>query len=175
MYMCLQEVHLNNDILIRGFIEHLLTHPSPVATIEKYLLKCKELGFDVIELSKGFLSLPGDDWIRLVEMVQKHKMEPKPELGIAFGAGGDTEGIQATSDVSGLIVQARKFSEMGVNTMMVESEGITENVGSNWRTDVVTRIAQELPLEKMMFEAADPKVFTWYVRGMKLFFDCADE
>ena len=148
-----------------GFVEHLLTHPKPVATVEKYLVKCKDLGFDVIELSKGFLSLPGDDWIRLVEMVQKHKMEPKPELGIAFGAGGDTEGIEATSDTSGLITQAQKFADMGVNKMMVESEGITENVGDNWRTDVVTKIARELPMEKMMFEAADPKVFTWYVRG----------
>ena len=132
------------------------------------------MGFDVIELSKGFLSLPGDDWIRLVEMVQKHKMEPKPELGIAFGAGGDTEGIQATSDPSGLITQAQKFSDMGVQKMMVESEGITENVGDNWRTDVVAKIARELPMEKMMFEAADPKVFTWYVRG-KFTCDGADE
>ena len=145
-------------------MEHLLTHPNPVATLEKYLVKCRELGFDVIELSKGFLSLPADDWTRLVEMVQKHKMEPKPELGIAFGAGGDTEGIQATSDPSGLITQAQKFSDMGIN-MMVESEGITENVGDNWRTDVVTQIARHLPMEKMMFEAADTKVFTWYIRG----------
>jgi len=147
-----------------GFAEHLLLHPKPVATIEKYLVKCKDLGFDVIELSKGFLSLPGDDWIRLVETVQKHNLEPKPELGIAFGAGGDTEGIEATSDPSGLISQAKTFSEMGVKKMMVESEGITENVGDDWRTDVVTKIARELPMEKMMFEAADPKVFTWYIR-----------
>lgn len=147
-------------------MEHLLLHPSPVATIEKYLVKCKGLGFDVIELSKGFLSLPGDDWIQLVETVQKHKLEPKPELGIAFGAGGDTEGIKATSDPAGLITQAKKFVDMGVKKMMVESEGITENVGDNWRTDVVTKIARELPLETMMFEAADPKVFTWYIRGI---------
>jgi len=53
---------------------------------------------------------------------------------------------------------------MGVKKMMVESEGITENVGDDWRTDVVTKIARELPMEKTMFEAADPKVFTWYVR-----------
>ena len=166
MSMYQLEVMLYLCWLTAGFVEHLLTHPQPVATIEKYLVKCKDLGFDVIELSKGFLSLPGDDWIRLVETVQKHKLEPKPELGIAFGAGGDTEGIEATSDPSGLISQAKKFSDMGVNKMMVESEGITENVGDNWRTDVITTIARELPMEKMMFEAADPKVFTWYIRGM---------
>lgn len=159
------EVVQNYYTLSAGFIEHLLTHSQPVATTEKYLVKCKELGFDVIELSKGFLSLPGDDWIRLVEMVQSNKMEPKPELGIAFGAGGDTEGIQATGDPSGLIAQAQKFADMGITKMMIESEGITENVGDNWRIDVVTKIARELPMEKVMFEAADPKVFTWYIRG----------
>jgi phosphosulfolactate synthase (CoM biosynthesis protein A) len=102
--------------------------------------------------------------VRLVETVQKHKLKPKPELGIAFGAGGDTEGIRATSDPSGLIAQARTFVDMGVK-IMVESEGITENVGDDWRTDVVNKIARELPMDKVMFEAADPKVFAWYVTG----------
>jgi len=32
-----------------------------------------------------------------------------------------------------------------------------------WRTDVVARIAGALGLEKVMFEAADPEVFAWYV------------
>ena len=40
---------------------------------------------------------------------------------------------------------------------------MTENV-SRWRTDVVARVADELGLEKVMFEAADPDVFTWYVK-----------
>jgi phosphosulfolactate synthase (CoM biosynthesis protein A) len=46
---------------------------------------------------------------------------------------------------------------------MIESEGITESVKS-WRTDVVARIADTLGLERVMFEAADPSVFTWYVK-----------
>lgn len=44
--------------------------------------------FDVIELSAGFLSFPGGDWVRLVEEVQSHGLKAKPELGIQFGAGG---------------------------------------------------------------------------------------
>jgi len=47
--------------------------------------------------------------------------------------------------------------------MMIESEGITQNVKS-WRTDVIQSILRDLPLEKVMFEAADPPVFNWYVR-----------
>lgn len=47
---------------------------------------------------------------------------------------------------------------------MIESEGITENVKS-WRTDVPAKIIGALGLEKVMFEAADPEVFTWYVKN----------
>ena len=43
-------------------------------------------------------------------------------------------------------------------------EGITENV-ETWRTDVVAKIIGQLGLEKVMFEAADPKVFEWYIKN----------
>ena len=48
--------------------------------------------------------------------------------------------------------------------IMIESEGITEQV-REWRTDVVARFASELGLENVMFEAADPDVFSWYVKN----------
>jgi phosphosulfolactate synthase (CoM biosynthesis protein A) len=57
----------------------------------------------------------------------------------------------------------RQFIDAGVERLMIESEGITENVKS-WRTDVVQAIIKELPMERVMFEAAEPKVFNWYVR-----------
>lgn len=48
--------------------------------------------------------------------------------------------------------------------IMVESEGITENV-KQWRTDIAAKFARALGLEYLMFEAADPEVFTWYVKN----------
>ena len=33
-----------------------------------------------------------------------------------------------------------------------------------WRTDAVAEIVNALGLEKVMFEAADPEVFAWYVK-----------
>ncbi|KAI0864037.1 sulfonate biosynthesis enzyme [Xylaria cubensis] len=125
------------------------------------------LGFDVIELSTGFLSLPGDDWLRLAARVQEKGLKPKPEIGIQFGAGGDTsaaelEGI-GTSDPAKAISMARKFVDAGVERLMIESEGITENVKA-WRTDVIRAILRDVPMEKVMFEAADPAVFNWYIR-----------
>ncbi|EFE34738.1 uncharacterized protein ARB_06501 [Trichophyton benhamiae CBS 112371] len=120
--------------------------------------------FDVVELSAGFLSIPEDDWLRLIEKVQSYGLKPKPELGIQFGAGGGTE-LEAigTSDPGKLINLGKKFLDAGVERLMIESEGITENV-TNWRTDVVSQIMKQLPQEKVMFEAADPKVFSWYIR-----------
>ena len=47
---------------------------------------------------------------------------------------------------------------------MIESEGITESVKS-WRTDVPTRFVNSLGLEKVMFEAAEPEVFQWYIKN----------
>ena len=123
--------------------------------------------FDVVELSSGFLSLPEDDWLRLVDKVHAYKLKAKPELGIQFGAGGDTPaaGLEAigTSDPGKLVSLGHKFLHAGVERLMIESEGITENVQS-WRTDVVSTIMKELPLERVMFEAADPKVYNWYIR-----------
>lgn len=44
-----------------------------------------------------------------------------------------------------LIAQARRTLDAGADLVMIESEGITENVRS-WRTDVVARIIDELRL-----------------------------
>ncbi|KAJ5015007.1 hypothetical protein K4K57_000775 [Colletotrichum sp. SAR 10_99] len=146
-----------------GWIEHVLTQSAPLTAVDRYLETCKRLGFDVIELSTGFLSLPPSDWLRLVERVQSFNLTPKPEIGIQFGAGGDTssaglESMGSQSDPSKVVDLGKRFIDMGVERIMIESEGITENVTS-WRTDVIQKILRDLPMEKVMFEAADPAVF----------------
>jgi phosphosulfolactate synthase (CoM biosynthesis protein A) len=60
--------------------------------------------------------------------------------------------------------QAKRFLEAGAYLLMIESEGITENV-KVWRTDAVAKIVNALGLEKIMFEAADPEVFEWYIKS----------
>jgi phosphosulfolactate synthase (CoM biosynthesis protein A) len=47
---------------------------------------------------------------------------------------------------------------------MIESEGITESV-THWRSDVPAKFVNALGLENVMFEAADPQVFEWYVKN----------
>lgn len=156
------------DVLVStgGFIERVLTQ-GPEA-VERYIERCKELGFDIIEISSGFITVPTDDLLRLVEKVRKAGLRPKPEVGIQFGAGGATaiEELEAegTRDPEWAIQQAQRFLDAGAYMIMIESEGITENV-KVWRTDVVAKIINRLGLEKVMFEAADPEVFAWYIKN----------
>lgn len=57
-----------------------------------------------------------------------------------------------TRDPKWLIERAHAFLEAGADRIMIESEGITENV-KHLRTDVVSSITSALPVDKLMFEA----------------------
>jgi len=131
-----------------GFIERVLTYGPEL--VDPYIRECREMGFDIVELSAGFITLPTDDWLRLIERVQRAGLRAKPEVGIQFGAGGasavrelEAEGVR---DVEWAIAQARRFLEAGAYMIMVASEGITESVRT-WRTDVPATIIGTLGLE----------------------------
>jgi phosphosulfolactate synthase (CoM biosynthesis protein A) len=149
-----------------GFIEAVL--PQGHDAVRRYLDECRAVGFDVVEISSGFITVPQDDLVRLVEEVQKMGLKAKPEVGIQFGAGGASPvaelEAQGTRDPALAVALAKRFLDAGAQSVMIESEGITENV-SAWRTDAVARIVAELGTERVMFEAADPAVFSWYVKN----------
>lgn len=149
-----------------GFMEYVLTKGKDA--VKKYIQECKELGFDIIEISTGFISIPTDDWLRVIEEVQKAGLKAKPEIGVQFGAGGDgtiaeyeAEGIQ---DVEYATKQAKRFLDAGAYIIMMESEGVTENANP-WKVGVPAKFISELGLENVMFEAADPQVFKWYIKN----------
>lgn len=164
----LLEICHEHDVQVStgGFIETVLTR-GPDA-VDAYLEACAELGFDIVEVSSGFISVPTGDLVRLTEKVQAAGLKAKPEINIQFGAGGasrveelEAEGVQ---DPGAAIREAKRHLDAGAYMIMVESEGITEQV-REWRTDVIAEIADELGLEKVMFEAADPEVYEWYVKN----------
>ncbi|MDA8231320.1 MAG: phosphosulfolactate synthase [Magnetospirillum sp.] len=148
-----------------GWIEYVLRYGT--GAVDTYLGEAQALGFDVIELSTGFISLPQDDLLRLVRKVAAMGLKAKPELGIQFGAGGDTPAAElaaeGTRDAQWVIGRGKACLDAGAHILMIESEGITEDV-AEWRTDVAARIIEGLGMENVMFEAADPKVFEWYVK-----------
>jgi phosphosulfolactate synthase (CoM biosynthesis protein A) len=162
------DVAHEHDVLVStgGFIEHVLTLGTEAT--DRYIEEVARIGFDILEISAGFISIPTDDILRLVDRVQRAGLKAKPEVGIQFGAGGATtpEELEqeGTRDVSYAIDLARRCLDAGAYMIMIESEGITEEV-TTWRTDVVATISRELGLEKVMFEAADPEVFGWYIKN----------
>ena len=157
-----------HDVLVStgGFIERVLLQGGDA--VRKYVAECKRLGFDTVEISAGFVSIPTDDWLRLIELVRKSGLKAKPEVGIQFGAGGATAAAEleaeGTRDPNWAIALAKRFLEAGAEIIMVESEGITENVDP-WRTDVPAKFIDAIGMEKLMFEAADPDVFAWYIKN----------
>lgn len=156
----------NHGVMVStgGFIEYVLT--QGVDTVHKYVQDCKNLGFDIIEVSTGFITIPFEDWLRLVQTVQKAGLKAKPEVGIQFGAGGATEAAELATEGTRApelaIKEAERFLDAGAYMIMIESEGITESV-EVWRSDIPAKFVDALGLEKIMFEAADPAVFSWYV------------
>jgi len=149
-----------------GFLEHVLTQGDEA--VRQYVAECKRFGFDTIEISAGFISISTDDWLRLIELVRKSGLKAKPEVGIQFGAGGATAAAElraeGTRDPDWAIAQAKRFLEAGADIIMIESEGITENVDP-WRTDVPAKFINDIGMDKLMFEAADPDVFAWYIKN----------
>lgn len=149
-----------------GFIENVLARGPHL--VDPYIKECRDLGFDIIEISMGFITIPADDVLRLVEKVHKAGLKAKPEVGIQFGAGGTATAAELEAegqkDPALAIHIAKRCLEAGAYMIMIESEGITESV-TQWRSDIPGKFVSALGLENLMFEAADPEVFEWYIKN----------
>src|SRR5262247_3369574 len=105
-----------------GFIERVLAYGAEA--VDRYIRECRELGFDIVEISSGFITTPPEDLLRLVEKTQKTGLKAKPEVGIQFGAGGATAiaelEAEGTRDVLSAIRQAKEFLGAGAEMLMIE-------------------------------------------------------
>src|SRR5699024_9322654 len=91
----------------------------------------------------------------------------KPELGIQIGSGGDSGeaelAAESAKDIGDLVDRGQRALNAGASIIMVESEGITENVeGGNTAAAASGRRGRGL--ENVMFEAADGPVFERYMK-----------
>ncbi|WP_022871782.1 phosphosulfolactate synthase [Nesterenkonia alba] len=149
-----------------GWIETVLRYGDDA--VDHYLKEAKEVGFDVIEISTGFIMLPASGLERLVEKVTRAGLKAKPELGIQIGSGGDSTeeelAAEGAKDIGDLIDRGKRALDAGAEIIMIESEGITENV-REWNTGAAAAIMNGLGIENVMFEAADPPVFEWYIKN----------
>ena len=150
-----------------GAVEWVLTRGAE--HVGPYFDTIAAQGYDVVEVSAGMLAISDRDYLRLVERAKQTGLHVKAEVGIQFGAGGTSSANEleraGTGSVPAAIRRAQRALEAGADTIILESEGVTESVNV-WRTDVPAAFADAIGLEKLMFEAADPAVFEWYVKNM---------
>jgi phosphosulfolactate synthase (CoM biosynthesis protein A) len=148
-----------------GLLERAL--PLGPEAVDECLNVCRSLGFDTIEVSAGFVSVPPDDLLALAQRALDRGFRVKPEVGVQFGAGGGSSVTQLEAEplreADEAIRMAERYLGLGLPVVMIESEGLTESVREP-RVDLIARLVGALGLERLMFEASDPEVFTWYVK-----------
>jgi phosphosulfolactate synthase (CoM biosynthesis protein A) len=149
-----------------GLVERALAQGPDC--VDRYFDILQELGIDIIEVSAGMLSLPTSDYLRLVGRAKETGRLVKAEVGIQFGAGGTTSSAQLANEgvlgVRTAVDRAKRALDAGADLIILESEGVTESV-DDWRTDVPDAFVAEITTERIMFEAAEPAVFQWYVKN----------
>jgi len=102
-------------------------------------------------------------------MIQRYKLSEQDYRGERFRdwKGKDLKGsLELLQLTQAQVIEEihTKYLEAGADIIMIESEGITENVDT-WRTDVPAKFINEIGMDKLMFEAADPDVFAWYIKN----------
>jgi phosphosulfolactate synthase (CoM biosynthesis protein A) len=150
-----------------GFVERIIVQGADA--VDRYLEECKSLGFDIVEVSSGLAPIPLEDKVEIVKQVKKMGMIPKPEISLMIGAGAGTHIVgykPKLRSIDDLMKEARAHLKAGAHIMMLESEGVTEDLPpSKWRTDVINKLVSEFGFESWMFESSDPPVFKWYLKN----------
>lgn len=150
-----------NNILVStgGFLERVMLQGTEA--IEKFLEEAKSLEYDIVEVSNGLAIMSLSDKVRLMRRVIDCGFRAKPEIAQAYGITVEEE---VPISAEKLVAEAKILLENGAWMVMVESEGLTENV-KEWKIDVIHKIASSIELKKLMFEGADVDVIDWYIRN----------
>ena len=162
-----------------GMIERVII--DDVNKVIDYIKECKQLEFDVVEVSSGMFENPNDfsikDQIEIVKIIIENGLKAKPEVSIISGAGAGTEVIGYKEsikykDLKDVIKEAEEFFKAGAYMVTVESEGITEGLPEEkWRKDVIIELIKKFGIEKLMFEVSPEenearKTFKWYLTNV---------
>ena len=149
-----------------GFVERVIAQ-GPGA-VDSYLEECKSLEFDMVEVSSGLAPIKLEDKVAIVKQVEKLGMKAKPEVSMMIGAGAGTHVVgykPKLRTLADVVREASAHIAAGAQIMMLESEGITEDLPpKRWRKDVVKKLVDKFGYHTWMFEASDPPVFKWYLK-----------
>ena len=119
------------------------------------------LGIEIVEISRISRSLDDDDMCRLIEKATSKGIKVINEVGVAFA---HSEVSENEIFIERIKKQTQRFIEAGAWKILLESEGLTENIDEKgYRWQVIDNLISPLKLEQFMVEADDQDVFSKYI------------
>src|SRR5438309_10876373 len=122
----------------------------------------------MVEVSSGLPHIKLEDKVTIVKQVQNLGRKAKPEVSMMIGAGAGTQIVGYKTKMrtfADVVEETAAHLDSGAKILMLESEGITEDLpSSKWRKDVVKKLVDKFGYHTWMFEASDPPVFKWYLK-----------
>ena len=129
--------------------------------VDDYLDTVVNLGIDIIEISRIARSLDDDEMCRLIENATGKGIKVINEVGVAFA---HSKVIEEEIFVERIKMQSKRFIEAGSWKILLESEGLTENLDKkDYRWNVIDKIISPLELNQFMVEADDQDVLSKYI------------
>lgn len=133
-------------------------------TVHQLLAEVAELGIELVEVSRSLVVLSIEHLAALVTAVARAGLRPIAEAGVAYGIGPDDP---VEIDEDRLLRTMDRCLSAGAWKVLLESEGLTESRHPDqFRWDVVGKVAHAFPLDSLMFEADDPRVWNRYVHDL---------
>ena len=121
------------------------------------------LDVDIMEISLIARSIDDEDLAELLDYVNGKGIKPIVECGLSFAHEPVVDGRTFAKRKQ---AQAKRALEKGAWKVLVEAEGVYENVKSGEeRWDFVDDFAADIPVRDLMFEADDQDVMSYYVNA----------
>jgi phosphosulfolactate synthase (CoM biosynthesis protein A) len=146
------EVALGGALIEAGLIQGR-------AVVEAVLDEAVALGIDHIEVGHQIVRTPTRHVAAVIAAATERGLSVFAEAGAAYGTrpGEDVEHIS----VSRIIEELTEYLEAGATRVILESEGLTENVApAKFRWDVIDQVVSGIGLERLILEADDALVWT---------------
>lgn len=125
--------------------------------------ECQRLGIAAVEVSGFAKIMAHEDRVALIRFLVESGIKVIAEVGIAFA--GIVAADNADAGILNLSRQIDAFQEAGAWWILIESEGITENVASDGlRWDIVESLTARHGAENLVFEADDDEVLATYIK-----------
>ena len=129
--------------------------------VDDFLDIVVQLGIDIVEISSISRSLDDDSMCRLIENSTNKGLKIINEIGVAFAHSEVTE---EEIFIERIKMQSKRFIEAGSWKILLESEGLTENLAKkDYRWNIIDKIISPLELTQFMVEADDQDILSKYI------------